>query len=105
MHQSRVVPIELSTGETIYAEVASTPGERDVAAMTLNFDSVVQSITAIARQLNDGIASVAPDKATIEFSLQLSTQSGRLAALLVQGEANATIKVGLEWKRGNINDE
>lgn len=101
MLKSQIVRVELNSGQTIFAEVTPIPGERDVAFESMKFDSVVDSLTAIANQLDGAIRSVAPDKATVEFSLQLSAQSGKLTALLVQGEANATVRVALEWNRGS----
>ena len=105
MAKSRFVPVILDTGVVIQAEINPIQGERDVVGGVdiMKFDSVIESITGIANQFNSAIDSIAPNKATVEFSLQLSTESGKLTTLLVQGKANATIKVALEWERSKTN--
>ena len=88
MRQSRIVPIELDSGQVIHAEISPTAGEKDVAGTTMRFDSLVDSITGIARQLNGAIASVAPDVAKVEFGLQLSTEAG---TVMIQAPASGIL--------------
>jgi hypothetical protein len=99
MIRTQLIPVELPEGRIIYAEVAAVGGEKEVAANTAKFETVAECISGIAKQLDAAIATANPDKATIEFSLQLSAQPGKLTAVLVQGSTSATLKVTLAWEQ------
>ena len=42
---------------------------------------------------------VRPQKAKIEFGIEVAMKEGQLTALLVQGTATANLKITLEWER------
>ncbi len=42
-----------------------------------------------------------PDKMTAELGLKLAVKSGKLTGMLVEGSGTASLKVTLEWQRGN----
>jgi len=44
------------------------------------------------------IKRVAPKKASVEFGVEASIESGKLVALLCNGEATANLKITLEWE-------
>lgn len=98
-----VLPILVDDKE-IRAEVMVVGGEEDVAMRALSFDGAVEAIEAIAEKLSTAFKKVCPQKATVEFEVQLSAEAGKLTALLVSGEGSATLRIGLEWgdqKGGN----
>jgi Trypsin-co-occurring domain 1 len=41
-----------------------------------------------------------PEKATVEFGIDVGVESGQLTSMLVKGTGTATIKVTLEWTGG-----
>jgi hypothetical protein len=62
-----------------------------------SFDGVVDSIKAITQQLTGALQEVKPDKASLEFGVDIGIESGQLTALLVKGTGSATLKITLEW--------
>jgi hypothetical protein len=72
--------------------------ETDVALLrNRSFDGVVDSIRAITNQLTVALQEVKPDKASLEFGVDIGVEAGQLTALLVKGSGSATLKITLEW--------
>jgi hypothetical protein len=40
---------------------------------------------------------VQPKKATVEFGVEVTVKSGKLTALIVEGEGKGNLKITLEW--------
>jgi hypothetical protein len=53
----------------------------------------------MARQLEKVLAAVAPSKASVEFSVDLTVEAGKLVALFFESGGTAGLKVCLEWER------
>ncbi|MFF0431332.1 CU044_2847 family protein [Streptomyces sp. NPDC004327] len=64
-----------------------------------DLSGVTAALSSFAQQLGDSVHRAAPDRAVVEFGCQLGLQSGKLTALVVQGSANATLRVTLEWDK------
>ncbi|MFF5789007.1 CU044_2847 family protein [Streptomyces sp. NPDC012693] len=64
-----------------------------------DLSGVTEALSSFAVQIGDALHRVAPDRATVEFGCQLGLDAGKLTALLVQGTANASLRVTLEWER------
>jgi hypothetical protein len=96
-HKSQVLPVKIDDQHIILAEVQLPGSEEDVAATVLNFGAAADAVEGIARHLSAVFESVKPDKASVEFGIQLSVKAGKLTALLVSGEGNASLKIGLHW--------
>lgn len=96
-----VLPIQLEDGDGFLAQVTMLGGEEDVAAFTGGFslDNVTKSIEKISTALAKTVKKVKPDKASIEFGIEIATQEGQLTALLVQGSATANLTIRLEWEK------
>ncbi|MGW0119956.1 CU044_2847 family protein [Streptomyces sp. NPDC003327] len=65
-----------------------------------DLSAVTESLAAFAGRIGEALDRAAPDRATVEFGCQLGLDAGRLTALVVQGSANASLRVTLEWDRG-----
>ena len=96
-----VLPIQLENGEVFLAQVTMLGGEENVAAFTggLSLDNVTKSIEKISTALAKTIKKVKPDKASIEFGVEIATKEGQLTALLVQGSATANLTISHEWEK------
>jgi hypothetical protein len=96
---SRGVSIKLPDGSLMRAEIAGIPGEKEVALKiaAFDFDNVLSTITSLGKSLLGAVKEIQPKKASVEFSLELSVESGQLTALLVKGSGKGSIKVSLEW--------
>ena len=92
-------PITLDDGTTIQAQVTSLGGVVKVAAFKggYPFESITKSVEAISKSLLKAIKKAGPNKATIQFGIEIGTKEGQLTALLVQGTTSANLTVTLEW--------
>jgi hypothetical protein len=43
------------------------------------------------------VEKVKPSKTTVELGIQLAVQNGKLTGLIVEGKAEASLKVTFEW--------
>jgi hypothetical protein len=90
---------KVGTDQVILVE-ARTSGDReeDVGARDLlSFDGVERSITAISERVVAALADVRPDRASVEFGIDVTVESGALTGLLAKGAGTATLKVTLSW--------
>ncbi|MFB7590138.1 CU044_2847 family protein [Streptomyces sp. NPDC056169] len=64
-----------------------------------DLSAVTGALASFAGQIGEALDRAAPDRATVEFGCQLGLDAGRLTALVVQGSANASLRVTLEWTK------
>lgn len=95
--QTEIVPVVMPNGKTLHVRATVLGGEEDVAFGSLSFDGVTDAIQGIAQAITGTLEQVKPRKASVEFGLEIATESGQLTALLVNGSSTATLKVTLEW--------
>jgi hypothetical protein len=62
-----------------------------------DFDQVSGTLEGVAQAIRAGLQNVKPTRTTVELGIQLAVKSGKLTGVLVDGEANASLKVTLEW--------
>jgi hypothetical protein len=96
-NETELIPIELADGSKIKVEAVSLGGEEDVSITIENFDTIASDITAIAEILNQSIQKISPDKAILEFGINVAVESGSLTTIFAKGSANASVKISLEW--------
>jgi hypothetical protein len=100
----QVVKAKLPDGTVVRLE-ARTVGsiQEDVSALSdaLKFEGVVQAVESISTAMTTALARVKPDKATVEFGVDVAVEAGGLTALLVKGTGTATLTVTLEWESGS----
>jgi hypothetical protein len=65
----------------------------------LSFDGVRDTLEAVAGQLAMVWQKVQPAEATVELGFSLSTKTGKLTALLVEGSGEASLKVARGSRR------
>jgi hypothetical protein len=99
-----VVEVVLPGGQTMLARVhAADPGAggpRDVGLREqLLFSGVTDTLQQIGGSVVRALEHVKPERASVEFGLDLAVKAGKLTGLLVEGDATATLKVILEWER------
>jgi hypothetical protein len=77
--------------------------EEDVGVRNLlRFDGVEQSISTIAQRVTAALQSARPDRATVEFGIDVAVESGQLTGLLAKGAGTATLKVTLSWDGSDV---
>ena len=96
--QTEIVSIQVSENVTIMAEATSLGGEERVGVSDiLDFQGVTNAIEAIATSVTDTFNKVKPKKASVEFSLKIGVESGKLTSLLTQATGEGNLKITLEW--------
>jgi hypothetical protein len=100
MAEHALVKAELGDGRVVQVEVRTEGDpEADVGIQdVLSFDGVVDSIEAITKKVTSALRSAAPDRATVEFGVDIGVEAGGLTALIVKGSGTATLKITLEWE-------
>jgi hypothetical protein len=97
----RIVRATVGEDVIVQIEARGSSGEADVGAgELLKFDGVIKAVESIASSMNKALSNVRPDKATVEFGVDASVESGGLTALIVKGTGSATLKITLEWGKG-----
>jgi hypothetical protein len=103
------VRVRLPNGAQIWVETLSLgPREADVAfprvTEVLSLDAVRQAIEGVAALVHDTLEKAKPDKASVEFGLELGVETGQLCALWVKGSGKANLKVTLSWDKSSARD-
>jgi hypothetical protein len=95
----QLVKADLGQGRVIQIEVqsASDPEANVSIRDVVSFSGLVDSIEGIAESMTEALRKAKPDKATVEFGVDVGVESGGLTALLVKGTGTATVKITLEW--------
>jgi hypothetical protein len=95
----RVVKAKLAGNQVIRIE-ARPVGSAEVdikVGQILSFDGLVKSIEEVSNGLATALQKAKPDRAAIEFGIDVGVEAGALTALIVKGTGTATLKVTLEW--------
>ena len=86
----------------VFFEAHSVDPEQPVGiGKAFSFDGLAESIEAIAGRMTAALDKVSPDRASVEFGIDVGVESGGLTALIVKGTGTATVKVTLEWERSH----
>lgn len=93
------VPVEVG-GVGFWVEISDTSGVRTVGLdETFSFQGVRDTVAAVASELQSVWERVRPAEAEVEFGVKVTAKTGKLSGLLVEGGADATLKVKLVWRR------
>jgi hypothetical protein len=104
--KTRVVPAQLSNGGgTIYIEAREVgPPRKQVSSKPedYQFDRLTDSIESIATRVTDALRNVKPQKATVEFGIDVGVETGGLTGLLARGKGNASLTITIEWEAAGV---
>jgi len=73
--------------------VAQKVGWKD----TFDFQHISGTLEGVAQAIRSGLDKATPTKATVELGIDLALKNGQLTGLLVNAQADASLKVTLEW--------
>ncbi|MGW8761179.1 CU044_2847 family protein [Streptomyces sp. NPDC055815] len=92
---------EIEVGDaTLFVEARRLGPDADFEALgdhLPDLSGVTEALSSFAGRIGEALRQAAPDRATVEFGCQLGLDAGKLTALVVQGSANASLRVTLEW--------
>ncbi|MGH4035483.1 CU044_2847 family protein [Actinomycetota bacterium Odt1-20B] len=101
----QVQRIELPGGQVVYARVSTGTGagedDEDVGVLdtaVAKVEELGELIRRVGGSVLDAASAVAPDEASITFGVELSAKSGKVLAVLAEGEAKASVQVQLTWQ-------
>ncbi|MEG3439686.1 CU044_2847 family protein [Pannus brasiliensis CCIBt3594] len=95
--RSEVIPVKVNENVTVLVETRDLGGEEEVSGNLFDFQDVADTIEAITQSIAATIEKVKPKKATVEFGVEVAVKSGKLTALIVEGQGKGNLKITLEW--------
>ncbi|PRX61455.1 hypothetical protein B0I32_115312 [Nonomuraea fuscirosea] len=104
-----MVPVRLPSGREILllsvpadtlmtAQSTDEPVYKDVS-FHIEFQDLVDVAAEIGALLRQGIEKILPSKASVELNIGVDAKTGKITAFFVEGGANGSIKIALEWDR------
>ena len=94
---TEIIKTELPNGAYIHIQTTILDGEEEVAFTLPSFREVTAAIEGIAESMITTLQKVKPQKASVEFGLEVALEAGQLTALLVKGSGTSNLKITLEW--------
>jgi Trypsin-co-occurring domain 1 len=96
-----VADAKLPSGKIVRVRVADAPsGLSSVGrADAVKLEDALAPIGEVADLMREKLASLEATRATVEFGVSLSAQSGKLTSLIFEAKADASLTVTLEWER------
>lgn len=94
------IKVELSDGTVVlmdYSDSEMYDGEVTVQELTIAAKKTFGVIKSVAKDVKEQIKAAAPDKASIEFSLELQKKGGDILSKIVNASGKGGIKIKLEW--------
>jgi len=92
-----LIRVRLPDGGTVHMQAVGLGGKENITSEVPEISDLWPTIEGIAQALSVVWKKVKPGKATVEFGIQVAVESGRLTALVIQGTAEANLKICLEW--------
>ncbi len=99
--RTAITRAELANGTIVDIQTTALGGEEEIAFSTPSFKEVTDVIEGIAESLITSLQKVKPNRASVEFGLEVALESGRLKALLAKGTSTSNLKITLEWGGGS----
>ena len=102
--QTQIVSVQLADGTTVKIKASVLGGYQDVVAFDkiFSFEDVANTIGSVAGSIMAILRKAQPDKASVEFGVELGIESGALTAFLVQGTGTANLHITLEWEKEKL---
>jgi hypothetical protein len=96
---STIVKVDMGDGRVVAVEAQNLSPDQPVGIRdVLSFDGVTESIEAVAARVTTALDKVRPDRAAVEFGVDVGVETGGLTGLIAKGTGSATLKVTLEWE-------
>ena len=97
--KTQIVPLKIGDNNSLKVEATILGGDQDVASNFLEFESVTDTIEDISNAVVGTFDTIKPNKANVEFGLEIAVESGKLTSILVKGTGKANLKITLEWSK------
>jgi hypothetical protein len=99
---TRIVSVQMPNGKVVQVQATAPGGEAPIGITDRlpSFEEITDAIEGISGAILSTLEKVGPDKASVEFGLEVSFKEGQLTALLVRGGGTASLNITLEWGKG-----
>lgn len=100
---SKVVEVRLPNNtialvRAVELDESAAPAAEKVGWKDLfDFEQVSGMLEGVADAIRSGLQKVKPTRTSVEVGIELAVKNGKLTGILVEGEANASLRVTLEW--------
>jgi hypothetical protein len=111
MPERKLIDVVTEPGKTVAITVldldGSVPvgGDAKVAGGLPNLSDALDSVKDFAASLREKLAVAQPTKTTVELSVTFGVRAGKLTALFVDGKADGTMTLTMEWDRKDSQDK
>lgn len=97
--RTQIASMTFVDGTTVRVEASRIGGSEDVVDLekTIPFQQVVAVIEHVAEEVIATLKKVKPDKASVEFGVEVAVETAGLTALLVKGSGKGNLKITLHW--------
>jgi len=97
--QPQSYKVELSDGTEILMEINTGPYDGPVSVQELEVSAkrAFKAVSSLAQDLKATIEAAKPDKATVEFSVELEKKNDDILSKIVNVSGKGGIKFTLEW--------
>ena len=95
--KTEIIKTALANGAVLHIQATVLGGEEEVAFTLPSFKGITDAIEGIAESITSTLQKVKPQKASVEFGLEIVLEAGQLTALLVKGSGTTNLKITLEW--------
>ena len=102
--RSIFMPVRLDDGTIIRIEATPTgdPAQSDeyIASVGLpSFDQFTGTVKSMAKSIADIWSEVQPNKASVEFNIEVGFETGHVTAWLVKGSGKGHLTITMEWEK------
>jgi Trypsin-co-occurring domain 1 len=95
---TEIVEMKIDDETTLAIRAVDLGGAADVGVLDSKaLKTVTKAIEEVGEAISASIAKVAPNRASVEFGVEVAISAGKLVSLLTSVEGKATLTVTLEW--------
>ena len=103
-NEAQTIKVKLSDGTVILMDYSDTEGhDGPVTAQTMIYAAkkTFGIIKSLAADIKEQIVEAKPDKASIEFGIELAKKDGDIFSKICNVEGKGSVKIKLEWEFKN----
>jgi hypothetical protein len=97
---TRVVTARLPSGEPVRVAVAASESGDELTSVglrDLDLDKALETVAEIGSVVVGKLKAAKPSRATVELKVGFAVEAGKLTALWLNGQGDASLTVTLEW--------
>ncbi len=72
-------------------------GDREISFLSRPFQEVSAAIESLSKEIAETLRKIKPDKANVNFGIDIGVDSGKLTDVLAKSSSTANLEITLEW--------